>query len=661
MPYQKPRVQPRFADLKAILSQTQMDETSYQLMQTLIDRLVQYQSVLNTQLDSLGDGEKGDKGDKGDPGTGVVIKGSVPGEGDLPPTGNTPGDGWITEDDGHLWVWDGDSWVDAGLIQGPPGDTGPAGPPGPQGIQGVPGPTGPTGNTGATGSTGATGAQGPKGDTGATGAQGVQGVPGPEGPEGDIGPQGPQGIQGVKGDTGAQGPQGPIGPTPSLLETFITQNVEASLVNSRRLVAGSNISLNVATPGQMIVSATGSLSPLPHQASHQVGGSDELLNAAWVNRSNTFSPSQTFNGTIFVQGHMHITHTFPELKFNQTDGGVNEKWSSIVTDANEIQLRLYDDANNLFSIPLYIVRSGYNSIGGTLSGPWRANYDKFDIVSGGEALFRANGSPTSAKGVAFYNAGVAAGQIATNNNVLYIDQDTVQFRKVNGASLATLNSTGRFSTVAGITVPSMTASNAAIAFANSGNSGMYMNDGLGAIDFGAQLDNGSTRSMVRCYMNTQGKIHFFCNDVIVQEINNATVRSLTCQGISANAYYQGTAAVPWLQMHSNLGYVTTSDARMKNVHRDLTDVLDLIDAVQPKVASFKKELMSPDNQDPENWAKPFPTFLAQDILLEVDGRLGARIVDDKELDSLGITYERLVPILWQAVKELHTKVKALGG
>lgn len=116
-------------------------------------------------------GPKGAQGDPGADGTSVVITGSVPTSADLP-VGLTPADagkGWITEDDGHLWVWGGTSWTDVGLVVGPQG------PAGPEGAQGIPGPTGPAGANGTSGSDGAPGAQGP------TGSQGPQGVAGPPG------------------------------------------------------------------------------------------------------------------------------------------------------------------------------------------------------------------------------------------------------------------------------------------------------------------------------------------------------------------------------------------------------------------------------------------------------------------------------------------------
>ena len=158
-------------------------------------------------------GDKGDTGAAGTNGTSVTIQGHVATSANLPTSGNVSGHGWITDDTGHLWVYAGSSFTDAGLVRGPTGLTGATGPTGPQGatgatgpqgLQGVAGPTGPTGPQGVkgnTGSTGPTGATGPAGPTGPTGAQGVKGDTGAAGPTGPM------------GDTGPMGPQGPAGPT----------------------------------------------------------------------------------------------------------------------------------------------------------------------------------------------------------------------------------------------------------------------------------------------------------------------------------------------------------------------------------------------------------------------------------------------------------------
>ncbi|GAB3670216.1 hypothetical protein [Saccharopolyspora tripterygii] len=68
-------------------------------------------------------------------GTSVTIQDNVPTAADLPSglTEADAGKGWITDDTGHLHVWSGSEFTDAGAIKGPPGDTGPAGPAGPRG------------------------------------------------------------------------------------------------------------------------------------------------------------------------------------------------------------------------------------------------------------------------------------------------------------------------------------------------------------------------------------------------------------------------------------------------------------------------------------------------------------------------------------------------
>ncbi len=117
-------------------------------------------------------GPAGPAGADGPAGPGLLMKGSVPTSGDLPPTGNQVGDTWLAEDTDDLWTWDGATWVNVG----------PAG---------VPGPEGPAGADGADST-----------------VPGPQGDPGPKGDTGDTGPQGPQGDQGLPGADGADGADG---------------------------------------------------------------------------------------------------------------------------------------------------------------------------------------------------------------------------------------------------------------------------------------------------------------------------------------------------------------------------------------------------------------------------------------------------------------------
>ena len=100
------------------------------------------------------EGPQGEQGPTGPQGAGLTILGTLNDETELPLSGSI-GDAYLIA--GDLYVWDGNSWINVGTIQGPTG---------PQGDQGFIGETGPTG---------------PQGDTG------------PQGPQGDVGPTGPQG------------------------------------------------------------------------------------------------------------------------------------------------------------------------------------------------------------------------------------------------------------------------------------------------------------------------------------------------------------------------------------------------------------------------------------------------------------------------------------
>ena len=107
-------------------------------------------------------GPEGPKGDTGEQGEGVHIDGAVADYASLPSSGVEPGEGWITNDDGMMYIYGSPGFPAYG-----------------NGFQ-LRGPQGPAGATGATGS------QGPPGNTGAPGAAGAQGPQGDEGPPGEV-------------------------------------------------------------------------------------------------------------------------------------------------------------------------------------------------------------------------------------------------------------------------------------------------------------------------------------------------------------------------------------------------------------------------------------------------------------------------------------------
>lgn len=70
-------------------------------------------------------GSIGYSGSQGDPGRSVIILGSVSSSATLPsPYTGDIGDGYITQDTGHLWVWDGSQFYDVGQVAGYTGSLG---------------------------------------------------------------------------------------------------------------------------------------------------------------------------------------------------------------------------------------------------------------------------------------------------------------------------------------------------------------------------------------------------------------------------------------------------------------------------------------------------------------------------------------------------------
>ena len=119
-------------------------------------------------------GVQGEQGEQGPMGTGFVVRGSVVGVDNLPSQPQPEGDAYVVFNPppSHLWVSDGNVWIDMGQFQGA------AGPAGPQGNDGAQGPVGPQGEQGIPGPAGAVGNTGPPGPVGPEGPRGPQGAPG---------------------------------------------------------------------------------------------------------------------------------------------------------------------------------------------------------------------------------------------------------------------------------------------------------------------------------------------------------------------------------------------------------------------------------------------------------------------------------------------------
>lgn len=124
-------------------------------------------------------GEPGPRGPAGEDGKGIAIAGSVATWAELPSdlSAGDAGSGYLVEEDGKLYIWNGSSFPEAGAgaeFRGPEGPMGPAGAAGPVGPQGETGAAGPAGDPGEPGQTGPQGEKGERGTRWFLGA----GVPG---------------------------------------------------------------------------------------------------------------------------------------------------------------------------------------------------------------------------------------------------------------------------------------------------------------------------------------------------------------------------------------------------------------------------------------------------------------------------------------------------
>ena len=90
-------------------------------------------------------GPSGPPGATGPQGTSIKFKGTVASATGLPVTGNMINDAYLVQDEGSLYVWNGEGFDSVGSIVGPVGATGPTGATGPIGATGEVGPTGASG------------------------------------------------------------------------------------------------------------------------------------------------------------------------------------------------------------------------------------------------------------------------------------------------------------------------------------------------------------------------------------------------------------------------------------------------------------------------------------------------------------------------------------
>lgn len=109
----------------------------------------------------------------------------------------------------------------------------------------------------------------------------------------------------------------------------------------------------------------------------------------------------------------------------------------------------------------------------------------------------------------------------------------------------------------------------------------------------------------------------------------------------------GRSDLRWDKVYAVNGTIQTSDIRHKNNHGEIGTALDIVESLTPFIASWKSD----------NDGFKFPAVSAQEVAALVDSRLNTSIVVKDRVDCWSMNYTYLIPILIQAVKDLHAEVQ----
>jgi hypothetical protein len=126
-------------------------------------------------------------------------------------------------------------------------------------------------------------------------------------------------------------------------------------------------------------------------------------------------------------------------------------------------------------------------------------------------------------------------------------------------------------------------------------------------------------------------------------INPTTTNTIPC----------GASGALWTAVWATNGTIQTSDVRLKTDVQGLPECLGIVDAIEPIRFRWK------DGEDKRvHWG-----FDAQAVRDAVGRDFGGVVdpADDGEEGPVGMASHQMIPILWQAVKELRAEVRELKG
>ena len=601
----------------------------------------------------------GPTGPTGPEGAGITYKGTVATVGALPPTGNNNGDAYIVLADDHIYIWDGTSWTDAGLVT--------------TGITGPTGPTGAAGTAGATGPTGAASTQaGPTGPTGAAGAAGPTGPGG--GGSGTV-----TSIQASGGSTGLTFSGGPIttSGTLTLGGTLAVTNggtgqTGVPVAGQLLIGNGSGFNLSTLTAGSNITITNGAGTITIAAA----GGAAGVT--SWSGGTTGLTPNVATGGNVVLAGVLEIDNggtgqttangainaLLPSQTGNSgkylTTNGTDTQWSTISGSGTVTSVGLQSNLSGVTITNSPVTTSGTITIGGTLAvanggtGLTSVGSNGQFLTSNGSAMTWANGvtlaGPNSWSGTQNFASStitLPASSVTNSNLAGGITSDKLAFTVPSTSGPNTWSGTQNFSS-ASVTLPSTYPT---LSASNTWTSTNSFSTGTSQAITITTTSNAS----VRIVNSDTGVVFGNSNQLSVS--SGSSHSFLGFFSSSGNqAYINNTANSGF---NSSGTYNNTSDARIKENVVPVTNALAKVLQLNGIYFNYIEN----------------PTlgrqigFIAQDvepILPEIVTRQKlVSVVDGRpvqsEDDYLYVAYGPVVALLVNALKEMDTTLKSLDA
>ncbi len=185
------------------------------------------------------------------------------------------------------------------------------------------------------------------------------------------------------------------------------------------------------------------------------------------------------------------------------------------------------------------------------------------------------------------------------------------------------------------------------------NSTFFEATNLGTINIGRNFTY-NTREILNVYGRVTSPINYvanFQNEYNGSRGNGISVR-LEATSPGSNHYYVGfyralgnTLSGRIAGTGTGVVYVTSSDRRLKDHIVDITNGLELIENIQPRLYEYK---LNPGTKE--------YGFIAQELQLVYPQAVSGSPSDDVNTNPMMVDYGRLTPLLTAGIKELHQKV-----